>query len=99
MDKGAHIVTGPLSPEYLTGRSIILNDNIEYGKTYITNQYLITRSTNDLVWDTIWKRTVLSEHVKAHRFLRNLAITTRIDLGLSTSAFPLPFDDYEYNLD
>ena len=98
MDKGTYVIKGPLSPEFLTGRSIILSNSIPHDTIHITNEYVMTRPTNDLVWDTVWKRTIFSESLKAQRFLRNLAIRTREELGLSITAFSLPFDDYEYKM-
>lgn len=66
-------------------------------------QAVDVRHTDDLVWHLVWKNFLISERVKAHRYLRNLAITTRVSLGFQrhtwelSNDFPLPFDTYEYN--
>lgn len=85
---------------------VTISTVVEIGKRYITKphpngpEYLLVRHTDDLVWHLVWANFLVSETVKAHRFLRNLAIETRIDLfGSSTlgNATPLPFDKYRYS--
>jgi hypothetical protein len=54
------------------------------------------------VWHLVWANFLTSERVKAHRYLRNTAISARYDLGsLAPSThnrdYPLPFDNYRYD--
>lgn len=87
MDQGTRIVENPVSSEFLTGRRIITSNNIPYGTVYVTNQYVLTRPTNDLVWDVIWPRIISSEKGKAGIHLAYLVQKTRLELGLPLTTF------------
>lgn len=82
MDKGTFTVSPEGRLGLTPGLPIIYNWHAPYGEVLDTPAGLITRPTNDLVWDQYYKMFIESERAKGQKYVDDLFKGLRFSLGL-----------------